>query len=662
MPGKDKQAHDFLRQDLAPGRGSFMLVSEKKIDVRVANLKNIKPFSFLNEEQLKKVADSLDEEVYSAGEIFMEQGKPSRHALFLIIRGRVEIFVTDKNGNETVTNFRGASETMGESVFLSNENYPASARALEETYCYLLPRRVATQLYEENSGFAAYIARLLADRMRVLYQKFYDEEDNQVGGGFNKRLEDIMVTDVVTCGPEDTVSLIATIMDTNNISSIVVADDDGRPQGIITEGDLVSRVLRREDPADIVSLKAKDLMTSGLISLGRYDFTHEAFLLMVKHRVKHIIILDEEEKIQGIVAMRDVIKSRKTGSFAIVNDIEAVKSLDALVKLRTEVDQVLQALLVERANVREITSLITEFYDRITRKVIEMAEKEMIAEGYGPPPLEYCWITMGSSGRKEQFARTDQDNGIIFADTDAEREEEAKKYFLILGDKVVNGLERYGFELCKGKVMANNPAWCHSLRGWSENVEQWAVHSIEVRMMTIFLDFRSVYGASWLYDLLRSFVYKKVTEYSMFLYHLVKDNLEKQVPLTFFRQVQTVHSGKHRNQINLKTSACVHIVDCTRVFALQEGLTVTNTFERLDELKKRRVLREKDAEQVKFAYETLMMLRIRDAMTKMQKGEVPDNYITPRQLSDHEYSLLRESLIIVSRFQRITEGFFRIAP
>lgn len=636
-----------------------MPVNMNKINVRVDNLKNIKPFSYLDWEQLIKVAHSLKEEIYMAGEVFMEQGKPSRHVFFLIISGKVEIFVSDKNGHEMTICFRGPTETLGDSVFLSDENYPASTRALEETHCYLFPRHLAVQLYEENSSFAAYIARMLADRMRALFQKFYDENGEEPGGSFRKRIEDIMVTNVITCGPKDSVRQIAGMMDSHNISSVIVADDTGRLLGIITESDLVSRVLLRDDPENIASLVAGELMTARLISLQGYDFIHEAFLLMVKHRVKHIPILDEEGKIRGIVSMRELIKSRKTGSFAIVNNIEAVKNLDALVNLRQEVDLVLQALLVEKASVREITSLITEFYDRITRKVIEIAEAEMIDEGYGPPPLAYCWITMGSSGRKEQFARTDQDNGIIFEDADAALEEEAKKYFLILGNKVVTGLEKYGFELCRGKVMANNPAWCHPLGGWHEKIEEWTYHSVEVRKMTIFLDFRFVYGSKRLYDRLRSFIAYKTKEFTILLYHLVKDNIDKQVPITFFRRIQTEQVGKHRHQLNLKT-ACAHIVECTRIFSLRDRILFTNTFERLDELEKRKVLREKHAGEIKFAYETMMMLRIRDAMKKMQRDEIPDNYITPGKLNEREYSFLRESLLIVSRFQKRTEKIFRI--
>ena len=89
-------------------------------------------------------------------------------------------------------------------------------------------------------------------------------------------------------------------------------------------------------------------------------------------------------------------------------------------------------------------------------------------------------------------------------------------------------------------------------------------------------------------------------------------------------------------------------------------MLVTNTFERLEEIGKRGILKEKDIEYIASAYETLMMLRIRDAMAKMRKGLQPDNYINPRLLTNREYSLLREALIMVSRLQGITENHFKI--
>lgn len=641
-----------------------MSIGTVGLSKRIEILKQVPPFNLLNDEQLNKVAESLIEETYPAGTYVGRQGETSRMVLFIVVEGKVEITVTDKQGNETIIGYRDPLEFLGETVFLSGNELPASGRALENTKCFLLPQESFDEIVIENPEFASYFTRLLTERLRILYQRFYDEEEASGESGFSKRVSDIMVTDVVTCLPQEEAHKIATLMDDYNVSSVVVVDEENTPLGIITEGDLVSKVLRDSVLSEGAQKKARELMSKDLISVKPYDFTYQAFLHMVKNRITHVVVRDEEDKLMGIVAMRDLIKSRKTGSLAVVNRIESCDSVEELTQVRDEVDQVLQALLVERATVMEITSLITEFYDRITRKIIQISERDMVEEGYGPPPVGYCWLSMGSSGRKEQFARTDQDNGIIYEEVSPEREEEVKNYFLTLGEKVVSGLERYGFARCKGDVMANNEMWCQSFRGWRNTINIWlsSLDMQTVRNMTIFLDFRFVYGRINLAELLRNFVLRNFRTASVALNFLVDDNLSKKIPLNIFRQIQTERSGEYKDHLNLKTTACVHIVDCARVFALREGIRSTNTIERLKEVSKKGILKEKDVEYIVAAYETLMMLRIRDAMAKMRRGQDPDNYINPKELSNREYSLLKEALVMVSRLQSITANHFRIVP
>jgi CBS domain-containing protein len=210
--------------------------------------------------------------------------------------------------------------------------------------------------------------------------------------------------------------------------------------------------------------------------------------------------------------------------------------------------------------------------------------------------------------------------------------------------------------------MANNPDWCHSLQGWYHTLNNWIreLDPQNVRLMTIFLDFRPVYGDKELYDQLRNNVARTYRLSPVLLKFLLQDALLKKVPVNLFRQIQTERSGEYRNMLNLKTAACVHIVDCTRVFILHEGLLETNTFERLQKIEKLKLLNRNDLELVQAAYETLMMLRIRDAMAKMRKGVDPDNYIKPRELSNREYAQLREALLTVNRLQSLTEKHFHL--
>ncbi len=649
-----------MEEGLAP-----LAIKPELLEKRIEILRKIKPFDSLPENLLRETAAVLQEEEYPVGSYVAIQGDTSRQVLFLTVEGRIEITVKDRIGRETIIGYRGALELMGESFVFSREAYTASAKAIEYTRCYVIPQEHLEKLLAEVPDFAAYFLHFLSSRLRINYQKFYDEEEIEVPGriGFRRRVDEVMTAPVVTCDVEATARQIARIMRERDVSSVVVVEGD-EPRGIITERDLVTKVLLNHDLQQADLITAREIMSDSLVTINIHDFTYQAFLLMVKHRIKHLVVVNENKKLAGILVIQDLIKSRETGAFAIVNRIEICKTIEELVKQRSDVDQVAQAMLVERATVQEITALITEFYDRITRKVIEIAEQQMVDEGFGPPPVPYCWITMGSSGRREQFARTDQDNAIIFEDTgeDKEKEEEIKKYFLALGEKVVSGLEQYGFRRCRGLVMANNPDWCHSLQGWYCTLNNWIreLDPQNVRLMTIFLDFRPVYGSKELYDQLRGNVARTYRLSPVLIKFLLQDTLLKKVPVNFLRKIQTERSGEHRNMINLKTSACVHIVDCLRVFILHEGLTEINTFERLQKIEMLKLIKRDDAEQVRTAYETLMMLRIRDAMAKMRRGVEPDNYINPRELNNREYSLLREALMVVNRLQGITEKHFHM--
>ncbi len=630
------------------------------LEERAEQIKKIEPFSQLDEDLLYRVASGVVERKFPKGSLLVEQSKTSKQVLFLLVEGKVEVFVTDNSGKETVTGYRGPGDFFGETTFLSDEEYPGSVRALEDIRCLLVPQDVFEQVVLTNSEVAVYFTRLLTSRLRAMYEKFsfYEDGDSLANEPLRRKVADVMVTRPLTCSPDDGFRKVASMIHENNVSSVIVVDQD-KPLGIITEGDLVALLAREQDLTDNNTIKAKDLMSSELVSVSPEDFSYRSLFLMIKHRTKHLPVV-EDDKLAGIVTLRDLIKSRRSGSLAIVNRIESRSSIEEIAQLQPDIDQVLQALLAERATVLEITSLIAEFYDRITRKIIEISEQAMIDEGRGAPPTRYCFIEMGSGGRKEQFTRTDQDNGIIYEDVKEERKEEVKEYFLALGEKIVAGLEAFGFIRCSGFVMANNEKWCKSFKEWRETLNHWnEVWEPETFLdMNIFLDFRYVYGHKSLYYLLRNLVVKNFRNADQMISSMIQRSMGIKVPLSLFRKILTERSGEHAGQLNLKSSACVIIVDCMRAFALKEGLFVTNTFERIDELGKREVFTSKDVEFMNIAYETLMLFRIKDAVAKRQKGLEPDNYIDPNKLSNHEYALLRDALVMVNRVQGITKGIF----
>lgn len=625
-------------------------------------LKKVTPFHHLDAKTIDSVIKSSQVRTYPKDTYIFRQGDPSLQELFIIVSGSAEITVLSEQDKEVIVGRRNVLEFFGETVFLSDEPYTASIRAIEDTTCIVIPDETFETILSRHPEFVSSFSRFLANRMRSLYQTLTAESEPgaaSIDQPMRKRVSDLMSSPPATCQPSEDITVLAKRMTEIGVSSLVVIDYNNHPLGIVTEKDLVGKVLARGD--FMRRLTASDIMTTNLLTISPDAFYYEALLVMVKNKVKHLVILSEK-KLVGIVTIRDLITSRSTGALSIVKGIEEQSTISGLAKASLEIDKVLQALVAEKASSQEILQIITEFFDRLTRKIIHVCEQEMIAEGYGAPPVAYSWITMGSSGRQEQFVKTDQDNGIIYENVPREKEEEVARYFHILAEKVVEGLFQCGFAKCKGNVMASNPFWCRSFNGWRDVIAHWIsqLDSENVRMMTIFLDFRHVYGKKSLCDLLKNFVIRSFQKSATVLLFLARDDLNHRVPLNFFKQIMTEKSKEYKNMVNLKGAACVHMVDCLRNFSLREGVLENNTFKRIEELSKRRVFSPDDTEFFATAYETLMMLRIRQSLLQLSRGEQPDNYINPNNLSKRDKAALREAFLAVDRLQNLTGHAFYV--
>ncbi len=638
-------------------------VARKSMAEKQSILGKVIPFNILKENVLRFLAEKAEYHSFSKDTYIFRQGEQSQGMIFIIVSGKTKIVVDNGRGGETVVGYRNPYDFFGVTALLSEEEYPVSVIAFDELECLVIAHEDLETVMSQNAEFSSFFTYEMCRRLSGLYKSFMEETREgtfMAGLPLRKTVQEIMNAPPVTCTSMDSMEKIAQIMSEHGISSVIVTDLEGSPMGIITEKDLVSKVLARgQDTAEYQ--RAEQIMSAELITIKPGEFAFQALLLMAKHSIKHVVVQENGSPV-GIITMRDLIRSRQTGALSIVNSIETRQSLRELEKTVRDIDLVLKALVSERAYASEICPLITEFYDRLTRKIILLAEQEMIAE-HGPPPAKYSFISMGSSGRMEQYSRTDQDNGIIFENMPTqEQEKEAQQYFLALGEKIVSGLERCGFERCDGFVMANNPSWCHPLSGWQELNKRWIdeLNPENVRNMTIFLDFRHIYGEAQLAHSLRDHVSNSYRDANTALLFLVEDDLLHRAPLNVFRQIVTEKSGAHPNMVNLKGAGCVHIVDCIRVFCLREGIKETSTFRRIAELKRQSILKKEEIEFIEAAYETLMMFRIRDAVDKMSRGEKPDNFINPYALNKKEQSLLRESFIVVNRLQNLAANYFRI--
>ncbi len=113
----------------------------------------------------------------------------------------------------------------------------------------------------------------------------------------------IMTKKVITIPQKDKVAHALDIMAKNDIGSLVVVDED-RPVGIVTERDIVRRLVN-----DWATPKSPvmDLMSHPLITAEPETPSWEAFRTMLKRRIRRLPVLDRG-KLVGIVTERDLFR------------------------------------------------------------------------------------------------------------------------------------------------------------------------------------------------------------------------------------------------------------------------------------------------------------------------------------------------------------------
>ena len=114
----------------------------------------------------------------------------------------------------------------------------------------------------------------------------------------------VMKTNIVSIDSEASVKDAASKMVQHGIGSLVVTELEARPVGIITETDLLSRVLALGKNPEIV--KVKTVMSKPLIRGDpSMDFV-EAVKLMIKHEIKKLPITTDD-RLVGILTMTDAL-------------------------------------------------------------------------------------------------------------------------------------------------------------------------------------------------------------------------------------------------------------------------------------------------------------------------------------------------------------------
>ncbi|MHC1590900.1 MAG: CBS domain-containing protein [Candidatus Helarchaeales archaeon] len=119
-------------------------------------------------------------------------------------------------------------------------------------------------------------------------------------------VKDVQSHDVYWVEPDSTVLEAAKLMNEKNVGGIIV-EDEARPIGIITERDIVQRVVaEKKEPNKI---KVRGVMTSPVLTIRPEASLSEAVQKMIKGNVKRLVVIDDSFRTIGVISYSDILEA-----------------------------------------------------------------------------------------------------------------------------------------------------------------------------------------------------------------------------------------------------------------------------------------------------------------------------------------------------------------
>lgn len=614
-------------------------------------LKDFHPFAFLDQDELEGLATNITVRFFAAGETIYQEGDDFTGEVYVLRQGNVKLLKKDESSIRLVDQCE-PGDVFGVRALFIGKSYELTAECAEESLVYAISKKTFEVLLGHSASFSLYFAKGYASGQLIVRGEYQAETSPLMKARFdNQRL--LYSQNVLTCKSTDSIQQAAQLMSALNVGSIIVADEENRPLGIITDTDLRKKVVAKGISID---RPVGEIMSSPVFTAHEGLTLPEALGAMIKRRLNHIVITSDgkpSSTISGILSDRDVLVSQKNHPAALIKSIHNSNDVEKWAAARNAAEDLLQEYLEQEVSISLVANLITSINDAIIEKALDRAIEETPAAGQHV----LCWFNLGSEGREEQLLRTDQDNALVFADTD--NVEETREIMLQVSSRVTEMLDQCGFEKCPAEVMASNPNYCLSFSEWKQLFSRWIDEPDPASVMsaTIFFDFRPTYGSRRLGEGIQEYLQNELKPGSLFFHNLAKNALQNPPPLSFFKNFLVEQSGEHRSEFDIKKRAMMPISDAARLLCLSHGIVnVQNTAERFHLLAQREPNNHKLFEEAALAYEIMMRYRALNGLRNKDSGR----YIHLTELNKLEKQMIKNAFIPIKDLQEMISVRFQV--
>ena len=520
--------------------------------------------------------------------------------------------------------------------------------ALGDVFCYELSADDYFVLMQKSTVFnifcTQYIASLLSQSRQQLQMQFSQRVAEQQT--MNSPLSSIIKKAPLSVTPDTFVREVVGLMAARSIGSMIVVDEEQQPIGIFTQSDVLKRIVL---PGVSLDIPIRQVMSLDPHTLPLAANAYDAALVMAMHGVRHVLAVDEGGRLKGVVSERDLFTLQRVGLRQIRQTIDSATNIDMLLQASHDVRQLSLNMLAQGVGAEQITQFISALNDTLTRRIIQLNLDRHDLFG-----IEWAWLSFGSEGRDEQTFSTDQDNGIVYICTDIMDREHTQLRLLEFARDVNADLDKCGFPLCVGNIMASNPALCLTLEEWEEKFDNW-IRTPEPEALlnaTIFFDFRPLFGQFNLADRMRLSLLRRTRNNPLFLRMLVENAVGILPPLGKIRDFVTDTDPEHPGTIDLKKYGSRLFIDAARIFALAHDVAATNTVQRIKLAAPLMNVSHEDAAATIDAFNFIQLLRLRHQHAEQAQGRDGDNLIRPDDLNEVERRILKEAFRQARKLQQ----------
>jgi CBS domain-containing protein len=600
-----------------------------------ADLVRHPPFAQMTQQAVDFFLASSEQRYYAPGEILIQPTSGEVKEIFFIRQG-------------AVSGVRGMAELSGGAFeYETGDLFPLGAAmarravtatysAVADTFVLVLPRSAMNELAASSPVFADFLSRRIqrfVDLSRRALQVAYASQ-TVAEQSLETPLGKLVTRAPVTCNPHTPLREALAQMQQRRIGSMLVTDDAGAVQGILTRHDVIARVTLAQVPLDT---PIGAVMVQPVHALSVAHTAQDAALLMAQQGIRHLPVT-RDGALVGLVSERDLFALQRLSLKQVSSAIRGAADVSTLALVAQDIRGLARNLVSQGVQARQLTALVSHLNDVLTQRLLEIE-----AQARGIPLDRLCWVALGSEGRGEQTVATDQDNALVLSD---DSDDVQRQSALAFGRAVNLALERCGYPLCRGGIMAGEAACCLTRAQWRQRFARWVEQGApgDLLQASIFFDLRPLAGNLRLGEALREEVLAQARVTPRFLKQLALNALSHGAPLNWHGGLDT----DDRGTLDLKLQGTAIFVDAARIYALAHGIAATGTRQRLEAAGAAVGAPAAEYEAWVGSFEFLQMLRLRG---QLEAGGAAGNRVTVADLNDIDRRILKESFRVARQLQ-----------